>query len=755
MTLRNTSGKFSLSNFGRKVSGAVEPNSPTRSTNNNNNNINTSGGPRYSDDESPSRETHSGNGAGFDGFGKKLKGTLAHQSILPGLGNKDMRALQDIITTEKGVMQMAEKLAADNQKASASLPPYGVQEGPDLQDILTQSSNLLSQLTTALTIFANHQGNMRSCLKRIREREELLMDLRSRRRNTGNKADQAERKLAKMGPENKQLPQQTELLEKLRLDMRNMDQDIVTEETKIGDFKRQVIKEALSLKFGGLEELGEKMCIIGELGKLLLEEVPLEETPVGYGRAPYTGYEKTENAVNEATRCLSTVQFHASNSAPKPPGLPDPPFGQALRPPSLPREREEPNVAAAEEYANYPGNVASPDHKGKGRDFSLDTADPYGGITHNPYDTAQNQQQSHIYSDFGGHRRQTQPGEVMFNHDDHRDSIPQLPPVAGGATPGPSGLAEPQTPNDEAEHGYEYEQQKAMDAEEAWKKLEKEEQAWKEAAEREDLEVDTSSGLPNPHAQAGALEGAHGIAEGGNGNLKSPWEPLNVKRGNTPEPYPPAATHQYPGEKGNTNTNPVARFGLGQPVDIPSSSANTASFPAPVVNNDVVTSPTTLDIPPVGRPGLTPAHSEFYTPTETLDRDPLASPPIIPAASASGSGGGSGGRISAAAFRKGTKPQPRASLDPENDGSYTPSGDSDSTSRMIRRLPIPPMSPSLDSNRAGAGAGAAGIALPASPAPGAENSFESGRFDNPTNPQQHHQPPASPPPGYQPEDSLR
>ncbi|WWC71314.1 uncharacterized protein I206_105268 [Kwoniella pini CBS 10737] len=735
MTLRNTSGKFSLSNFGRKVSGVGEPNSPTRSTNNNQNNS----GARYSDDESPSRENHGGgNGAGFDGIGKKLKGTLAHQSILPALGNKDTRALQDIITTEKGVMQMAEKLAADNSKASASLPPYGVQEGPDLQDILTQSSNLLGQLTTALNIFASHQGNMRSCLKRIREREELLTDLRGRRRNTGNKADQAERKLAKMGPENKQLPQQTELLEKLRLDMRNMDQDIVTEETKIGDFKRQVIKEALSLKFGGLEELGEKMCIIGELGKLLLEEVPLEETPVGYGRAPYTGYEKTENAVNEATRCLSTVQFHASNSAPKPPGLPEPPFGQALRAPSIPREREEPNVAAAEEYANYPGNVASPDQKGKGRDFALDTADPYGGITHNPYDATQSQQQSHIYGDFGGHRRETQPGEVMFNHDDHRDSVPQLPPL-GDTAPIPSGSGEPLRSQDEPEHDYEYEQQKAMDAEEAWKKLEKEEQAWKEAAENEQLEQDHgvgSSELPNPHVPE---EAAHAGVNGGNDNLKSPWEPLNVRRGNTPEPYS-SANHSNGHQLNDKALDPTAGFGLGQPVEIPP--VNTV--PTPIVNNDVITSPATLEIPPVPRPSFTPAQSEFYTPTGTLDRDPLATPPIIPAASSSAGGG----RISAAAFRKGTKPQPRPSLDPD-DGLYSPSGDSDSTSKMIRRLPIPPMSPSLGSNPVGTGA--AGIALPASPAPGVENSFESGRFDNAT----HKGAPASPPPGYQPEDSLR
>jgi hypothetical protein len=49
------------------------------------------------------------------------------------------------------------------------------------------------------------------------------------------------------------------------------------------------------------------MCIIGELGKLLLEEIPLEETPAGYGRAPYGGYEKTASAANEATKCVSTT----------------------------------------------------------------------------------------------------------------------------------------------------------------------------------------------------------------------------------------------------------------------------------------------------------------------------------------------------------------------------------------------------------------------------------------------------------------
>jgi hypothetical protein len=82
---------------------------------------------------------------------------------------------------------------------------------------------------------------MRISYKRIREREEILDDLRRRRRSTGAKSESAEKKLAKMGPENKNLPSQTDLLEKLRQEMRSMDTEIVMEESKLGDFKRQYV----------------------------------------------------------------------------------------------------------------------------------------------------------------------------------------------------------------------------------------------------------------------------------------------------------------------------------------------------------------------------------------------------------------------------------------------------------------------------------------------------------------------------------
>ncbi|KAL1407764.1 hypothetical protein Q8F55_007198 [Vanrija albida] len=379
MTLRGASGKFSLPTFGRKSN--ANDNSPTQGSR-----IPSNSTPQYAPNpDTTSKLSHGrdsdsiiaphhdfsgvhlggggggangSNGSSLDGFGKKIGKSIAHTSFLPSLGNQDLRALQDVISSEKNVLTGAERFAGEVQAAAGKLPVYGEQEGADLKDILGHSSTLLNQLSAALRVFAGHENNMRQCFKRIREREEALDELRRRRRTTATKAESAERKLAKMGPENKQLISQTELLENLRGQMRQMDSDIVNEESKLGDYKRQSTKEALSYKFGGLEELGEKMCIIGELGKLLIEEIPLEETPPGYGRAPYTAYEKTHSTATEAIKCLGTVQFHAGSAAPKPPGLPVPALDAQTPPPF-----QNHSVADHEEYGDYPAKAAASPEK--------------------------------------------------------------------------------------------------------------------------------------------------------------------------------------------------------------------------------------------------------------------------------------------------------------------------------------------------------------------------------------------------------
>ena len=98
-------------------------------------------------------------------------------------------------------------------------------------------------------------------MKAVRSREEALDEMKRRRKSIFNDAEAAERKLSKMNPDNKNLQQQTDLLNRLRDEIRAMDTDIMTEEARLGDFKRTSTRNWMGLKFGGLLECCEKGAV--------------------------------------------------------------------------------------------------------------------------------------------------------------------------------------------------------------------------------------------------------------------------------------------------------------------------------------------------------------------------------------------------------------------------------------------------------------------------------------------------------------
>ena len=128
-------------------------------------------------------------------------------------------------------------------------------------------------------------------MKAVRTREENLDELKRRRRSVISDADSAERKLSKMSPENKNLQQQTDLLNRLRDEIRGMDAEIMAEEASLGDFKRSSVRAWMGRKFGALLEACEKGAVsvdppllvsnltgrhqvVGELGKLVIAVSP-------------------------------------------------------------------------------------------------------------------------------------------------------------------------------------------------------------------------------------------------------------------------------------------------------------------------------------------------------------------------------------------------------------------------------------------------------------------------------------------------
>lgn len=111
-------------------------------------------------------------------------------------------------------------------------------------------------------------------MKAIRTREEALDELKRRRKSVGAKAEAADKRLSKMSPEHKSLQMQTDTLNKLRDEMRALDTEIMSEEARLGDFKRTATRAFMGLKFGGLQELCSKGTIVGDFGMQIIAEVP-------------------------------------------------------------------------------------------------------------------------------------------------------------------------------------------------------------------------------------------------------------------------------------------------------------------------------------------------------------------------------------------------------------------------------------------------------------------------------------------------
>ncbi|KAG8898079.1 hypothetical protein FRC00_003382, partial [Tulasnella sp. 408] len=123
---------------------------------------------------------------------------IAHTTILPALGNKDLKLLQDLITAEKFAVSSSQKLADDWAKAADALKAWGAGEGDDLGDVLDKSRELLVLVSAALAQLSTHETAIRVHMKAVRTREENLDELKRRRKQVGTKAEAADKKLSKM-----------------------------------------------------------------------------------------------------------------------------------------------------------------------------------------------------------------------------------------------------------------------------------------------------------------------------------------------------------------------------------------------------------------------------------------------------------------------------------------------------------------------------------------------------------------------------
>lgn len=105
---------------------------------------------------------------------------------------------------------------------------------------------LANDLAKAEEEYAEHLSNFRMYFKQLRTREERFSQLKKNKETLQGKIDSAEKKLAKMSPEHKDLATWTQKLSELRNEMVGMDNSVINEEAAIGDYRRQTARSAVA-----------------------------------------------------------------------------------------------------------------------------------------------------------------------------------------------------------------------------------------------------------------------------------------------------------------------------------------------------------------------------------------------------------------------------------------------------------------------------------------------------------------------------
>ncbi|KAM0788075.1 hypothetical protein ACM66B_001246 [Microbotryomycetes sp. NB124-2] len=235
--------------------------------------------------------------------------SLSHTSKV-SLGPKDLQPLQNLISAEKRVGESSARSAQEVTKAANALKEWANSEGPDLADIVTKVGILFDYLAGAEKRYSEHHENYRLHFKNIRTQEEDLAQLKRNRDSLGSKIEAQDKKVSRMKEENKDLPAAMQRLSEMRQEMAGLEHAVLNEEASLGDKKRQVTKIAMSLRLGALLEWAEKAVVVAELGKLIVDEVPTDRTEPGAQRAPYNGYQKTDDLMQQAQKCISDVVFN-------------------------------------------------------------------------------------------------------------------------------------------------------------------------------------------------------------------------------------------------------------------------------------------------------------------------------------------------------------------------------------------------------------------------------------------------------------
>lgn len=118
-----------------------------------------------------------------------------------------------------------------------------------MQDTIGKVAKLLgNDLAKAEEEFSEHLQTYRVYFKDLRTREEKFSALKKSKDNLQSKIDATDKKLSKLNPEHKDIPNLTNKLMELRNEMAGLEHSVTIEDAAITDYRRQRARAAMAYK---------------------------------------------------------------------------------------------------------------------------------------------------------------------------------------------------------------------------------------------------------------------------------------------------------------------------------------------------------------------------------------------------------------------------------------------------------------------------------------------------------------------------
>ncbi|BFZ63179.1 lipid-binding protein [Saitoella coloradoensis] len=288
-------------------------------------------------------------------FSNPLSHTWRKTTAANSHGPELSRKLALLVKLEKNVMRSYELVGRERKEVAKQISIWGEETDDDVSDVTDKLGVLIFEIGELEDQFIDHYDQYRLTMKSIRNIEASVQPSRDRKA-----------KLLDQIAHLKHKDPESEKIIVMEQELVRAEAESLVAEAQLSNITREKVKTAFGYQFDALREHAEKLAIIANYGKHLLDLIDDQPVTPGETRAAYDGYEASRQIIIDCENSLAqwtsqTASVRPSLSVRRRQMMQE--GGVQLE--DQPLQRESSLWVPAEQHANGPATLNEPAQLGE------------------------------------------------------------------------------------------------------------------------------------------------------------------------------------------------------------------------------------------------------------------------------------------------------------------------------------------------------------------------------------------------------